>query len=104
SGGGIINDRATLALGNTIVALNVADWAVDVIGTASSRGFNLIGDPYGSSGWISSDLRGSPGAALDPKLVALANNGGPTMTMALLSGSLAIDKGRAFSLTADQRG
>ena len=29
----------------------------------------------------------------DPKLGPLANNGGPTLTHALLSGSIAIDKG-----------
>ena len=41
----------------------------------------------------------------DPKLGPLANNGGPTLTMALLPGSPAIDAGNtALAPTADQRG
>ena len=41
----------------------------------------------------------------DPMLGSLADNGGPTMTMALLPGSPAIDTGdSAFCLTTDQRG
>ena len=45
----------------------------------------------------------------DPKLGPLANNGGPTQTMALLTGSPAIDAGsnalaNAAGLTTDQRG
>ena len=40
----------------------------------------------------------------DPKLGALADNGGPTMTHALLEGSPAIDKGKAFGESTDQRG
>ena len=39
----------------------------------------------------------------DPKLGALANNGGPTQTVALLAGSPAIDAGNTTS-TTDQRG
>ena len=41
----------------------------------------------------------------DPKLGPLADNGGPTLTMALLPGSPAIDAGNsALAPTADQRG
>ena len=39
----------------------------------------------------------------NPKLGALANNGGPTQTHALLAGSPAIDKGKS-DLATDQRG
>lgn len=66
----------------------------------------------------SHNLVRSGGAALgaavistaDPKLGPLQNNGGPTMTMALLAGSIAIDAGDdgvlglPYSLTTDQRG
>ncbi|MEW6185572.1 MAG: choice-of-anchor Q domain-containing protein [Thermodesulfobacteriota bacterium] len=50
-----------------------------------------------------------PGTAGDPRLAALGNNGGPTQTMALQSGSAAIDKipaanGCGFGITIDQRG
>jgi hypothetical protein len=42
---------------------------------------------------------------VDPRLAPLANNGGPTLTHALLSGSPAIDTGNnAAGLTYDQRG
>lgn len=40
----------------------------------------------------------------DPMLGALAENGGPTKTHALLEGSPAIDKGDSFGATTDQRG
>ena len=41
----------------------------------------------------------------DPVLGPLTNNGGPTLTHALLSGSPAIDQGTNFSCpTRDQRG
>ena len=39
----------------------------------------------------------------DPKLGPLADNGGPTMTRALLAGSPAINAGTSCSLTVDQR-
>ena len=40
----------------------------------------------------------------DPKLGALQNNGGPTLTMRPSAGSPAIDRGKSFTLTTDQRG
>jgi hypothetical protein len=40
----------------------------------------------------------------DPMLDAVADNGGPTTTRALLAGSPAIDAGRSFGATSDQRG
>jgi CSLREA domain-containing protein len=50
---------------------------------------------------------GCPGSSGDPKLAALADNGGPTPTMALAPGSAAIDKVPATGAScppADQRG
>ncbi len=47
----------------------------------------------------SSDLTGK-----DPQLGALANNGGPTETMKPGPASPAIDQGKSFGLTTDQRG
>ncbi len=48
---------------------------------------------------------GTPTVSADPKLGALADNGGPTQTMSLLPGSPAIDAGDdATCETADQRG
>ena len=46
-----------------------------------------------------------PGTQVDPMLDTLADNGGPTWTMALLTGSPAIDAGNIETCTAtDQRG
>jgi hypothetical protein len=51
------------------------------------------------------DLLGTVGAPLGPLLGPLAHNGGPTMTYALLKGSLAIDHGDNSGVPAtDQRG
>jgi hypothetical protein len=52
----------------------------------SSRGYNLIADTGGSAGWGSSDLPNG-----NPLLGPLRNNGGPTNTNALRTGSPAID-------------
>ena len=60
---------------------------------------NLIRTQTGFNGTITS--------AADPKLNALASNGGPTQTLALQSGSPALDAGNdaaASSLATDQRG
>ena len=59
-----------------------------VLGLLVSRGHNLIGNTDGSSGWVGTDLLN-----VDPKLGPLQDNGGPTLTMALLPGSPAIDAG-----------
>jgi hypothetical protein len=64
----------------------------------TSGGFNL--DEDGSCGFgHGSDLIG-----VDPLLGPLLENGGPTPTHALLTGSIAIDRGNSFGATADQRG
>lgn len=65
----------------------------------SSEGFNLDEDDSCEFG-ESSDLVGVV-AGLDP---VLRDNGGPTPTHALLSGSIAIDRGSSFGETIDQRG
>jgi hypothetical protein len=63
-------------------------------------GHNLIGNAVGCSGFVSSDLLN-----VNPLLGPLQNNGGPTMTMALLPGSPAIAAGDPTNAPAyDQRG
>lgn len=69
-----------------------------------SNGHNLEDDaaPVGSCGFSSAthDLVG-----VSPQLGPLADNGGPTQTMALLSGSPAVDAGATISgISTDQRG
>jgi|GEM_PF-733433 len=98
SGIGVYNDpKGTLNLGATIVAGN----GTDVSGSIISQGFNLIGNTSGGSGFITSDLQN-----VSPNLGPLANNGGPTQTLALLSPSPAINYipvGQC-AVATDQRG
>jgi hypothetical protein len=100
-GGGIALGPLTLA--NTILAGNTAPTGPDVFATLTSLGYNLIGDPSDSSGFVATDLLG-----YNPLLAPLGNYGGPTQTMALLPGSPAIDAGSnnllPADLSTDQRG
>lgn len=109
-GGGLANVPffgASWELRNTIVSGNSAPDSPDVsngFGSQISRGFNLIRNTSGAAAgsFLPSDQLG-----VDPKLGPLQNNGGPTLTMALLPGSPAIDKGSNSNLlagmTTDQR-
>jgi hypothetical protein len=64
-----------------------------------SEGFNI--DDGSSCGFT----QPSDHSGVDPGLApSLADNGGPTQTLALLPGSIAIDAGSAFGATTDQRG
>jgi hypothetical protein len=109
-GGGLYNEgfadvRNTLIAGNH--ALSGKSNGHDVYGALASGGHNLVGIIDGSMGWDSTkgDLVGDADFPLDPRLGPLANNGGPTLTYALKGGSLAIDHGDNFAVTAtDQRG
>jgi Ca2+-binding RTX toxin-like protein len=100
-GGGIFLAGApTRTISNTIVANNSASTGPDIRAYGApypiDASFSLIKDPSTAS------LVGGPTiTGQDPKLGALADNGGPTPTMALLSGSPALDKGSATG--TDQR-
>lgn len=110
SGGGIYNgDGAPIRLANTIVADNIAPTNPDVDGAINSLGNNLVRTRGTSTGYVATDL---PDGS-NPMLGALANNGGPTQTRALLTGSQAVNAGNnaqaldtdnATALTTDQRG
>ena len=92
-GGGIFNDE-TLNLSNTILADSPSSGDCVNPGSIPIHDHNLIQD-----GTCSPALSGNP------LLGSLANNGGPTQTMALLAGSPAIDAGNGTTcLTTDQRG
>lgn len=87
---------------NTIVGNNTAlTSSPDVFGTNfSSAGFNLIGNSQGALGLSLNDYQNEP-----PNVGPLQNNGGGTLTHALLSGSLAIGGGTSLGAPAtDQRG
>jgi hypothetical protein len=86
--------------------LTIPEVGQDVSGNFISDGHNLIGVVEGSTGFgATGDQLGSSNNPLDPMLGPLANNGGPTMTHALLAGSPAIDHGDNTGAPAtDQRG
>jgi hypothetical protein len=92
---GAVNIRSSIVAGN--IATNAAP---DVFGAITSGGYNLIGNTNGGSGF------GASGDQLNvnPLLAAFADYGGPTLTMALRGGSPAIDRGKNFDTTTDQRG
>ncbi len=109
-GGGVYTFTNVAGFINTIIAANSGGGSPDVSGTILIAGYNLIGATNGSSGWLASNLMGSTNAPLNPLLGPLQDNGGPTPTMALLTGSPAIDAGDDVVLTSspfvifDQRG
>ncbi len=102
--GGGLYGGLTVVLVNTLVAGNTATGSgPDVFGAFISQGYNLIGATNNSTGWIASDLTGSAITPRDPKLGPLQNNGGLTVTHALLPASPAIDAGNSSGLALDQR-
>ena len=81
----------------------------DVFGRLDPGGdYNLIGDGTdmtGLSHGVNGNQVGSADSPIDPLLGPLQNNGGPTLTHALLPGSPAIDAGNnAYATDWDQRG
>jgi hypothetical protein len=86
-GGGIDVELGTTRLEGVILAANTAATGPTCIGVVTSDGFNLFGDTAGCG--LTPAGTDQTGAA--PKLGQLAGNGGPTMTLALLAGSPALD-------------
>jgi hypothetical protein len=93
-----------VAVSNTIIANNNTgggfhDCNASVV-TGGGGGYACSSDHN-----IDSDGSGGPGfTTVAPMLGPLADNGGPTETYALLSGSSAIDNGGSTCLSTDQRG
>jgi predicted outer membrane repeat protein len=108
AGGGIDNTGGGGSVSNTIIALNTATTGgPDVFGPFTSGGTNLIGNGTGAvitpSGGPADQI-GTAGSPINPMLGPLQDNGGPTMTHALLSSSPAIDRGSSLGASTDQRG
>jgi CSLREA domain-containing protein len=112
NGGGVyVVLTSTLKMTNTLIAGNqdLGGQAPDCFGTVTSSGYNLIESTLGCtiSGTATGNITGQS-AQLGP----LADNGGPTLTHALLSGSPALDTGSPVTPgsggsaceAADQRG
>ncbi|TWU46160.1 Dockerin type I repeat protein [Rubripirellula tenax] len=83
-GGGLSIAAGTATIESSIVANNSATTDADVNGVYIDAGNNVVGGDAG--------------------LAALADNGGPTTTHALLANSLAINNGNNAGLEVDQRG
>jgi hypothetical protein len=97
-GGGIYSFGAVLT--NTIFSYNSASEGGNIYNGATSHGYNLCTDICGLNG--PGDLMNT-----DPLLGPLQDNGGPTFTHELLSGSPAIDAGNPNFVPPpwyDQRG
>jgi hypothetical protein len=115
SGGGIKTsadslDQKHITISDTIVANNHALSGPDLSGTITSHGYNLIQDfsdiTFNSPSYLhQTDLSGAtfPTLGIDPQF---KNNGGLTLTHALLRGSPAIDRipRTACDNALDQRG
>jgi hypothetical protein len=123
AGGGVYNPNGTLYFWNTIIAGNTdnrsgASDAPDCFGTLQTERTNLVGNNAncmiedGFADGTPFDQVGTPSSPIDPRLGALASNGGPTQTHALLWNSPAIDRGSAAAIgstfnacpATDQRG
>ncbi len=95
---GLWLENGTLSLHNSIVAINNGvNNFYRTGGTFTSQGYNLA-NAWNGLTTQSSDLTG------DPKLGPLADNGGETLTYALLPDSPAVDRGGAACPATDQRG
>jgi CSLREA domain-containing protein len=107
-GGGVHQENVTVNLKNSIVAGNqdlTSSTSHDCSGTVTSQGYNLVGVGTGCP----SDGTGDQTTS-NPKLEALADNGGPTQTHAMEYTSPAVDgipngvNGCGTDYTTDQRG
>ncbi|MEM6383942.1 MAG: calcium-binding protein [Pseudomonadota bacterium] len=116
-GGGIFSSNGfglSVNVSSSIIAENTATQAGkgnDIGGAPfTSLGNNLVGDGEfnGTTFFVTGtngDIAGTAASPVDPLLSPLGNNGGPTQTFALESGSQAIDNGNNDeALTSDGRG
>jgi FG-GAP-like repeat/Right handed beta helix region len=99
SGGGIYNDQSEFEISNTILDAGASGENIfNSGGTVTSHGYNLSSDDGG--GYLNGP---ADQINTDPLLGPLQDNGGPTLTHALLAGSPAIDKGNSNGVHIDQR-
>lgn len=102
-GGGI---RGSANLRNSIVAGNISDFneypdvvtGDDLQGTVNGNNFNIIGDLTGATGTVGT---GTDLVSSNVLLGPLQNNGGFTLTHAILPGSPAINAGNTALVVAD---
>ena len=102
-GAGVFVWAGAFQLFNNVIASNSASSSSpDVYSNFVSHGYNFIGNTSGSSGWDAvTDYQNAVPLSLGP----LQDNGGPTLTCALLPGSLCILAGTSVGAPpTDQRG
>ncbi len=95
-GAALYNTNGAVLLRNSIVAKSTM--GTDVYGIVNDAGYNICSD--GTANFT------APGSLnqVDPLLGLLSDNGGPTLTMALLPGSPARDAIPSGFPATDQRG
>jgi hypothetical protein len=99
---GIFQCRNTIIAGNHSSLTNCTSCPDDISGYMDSFGHNLVQE---TNGWINAGYEKSDLLGVDPMLGPLQDNGGPTWTHALLTGSPAIDAGDPVGAPSeDQRG
>ncbi len=111
NGGGITN-KSQINIANSIVAGNISqtDFSLNEIadkdgGVMTSQGHNLVGQNSTRGGFITTTSDILVPGAIAAQIGALANNGGTTLTHAVLPGSLAIDAANpATATTTGQTG
>ena len=95
-GGGVDGAGGTVTVANSIIAGNVATPPnLNCAGVLTDQGGNV---EFAAASCPAGFLRA------DPRLTGLADNGGPTQTIALQPGSAAIHHVRTCVLSTDQRG
>ena len=101
NGTGLSAATTGITLKNCIIADNNADIATGNVSSSSS--YNLIGT--GGSGGLINGVNNNQVGVVNPGLLALANNGGPTQTHALSPCSPAVNTGtNSGAPSTDQRG
>jgi hypothetical protein len=96
----------SVSIANSIVAGNSAASQPEIVAMSPTASYSLFGDDAGDAAQIGfvehQSAIGSVLIDVDPRLGALADNGGDTRTHALLSGSPAIDAGMSAAAPRDQ--
>ncbi|MCP4713216.1 MAG: right-handed parallel beta-helix repeat-containing protein, partial [Planctomycetes bacterium] len=112
SGGGIKQYSGSVQIKNSIIARNGSRYELqnpyedpqDLSGDFVSLGNNIIGTNGDCTGFvdgINNDIVGAVESPIDPMLDELADNGGPTLTHALLPGSQALGNGTGTDVDGD---
>lgn len=108
-GHGVVLALTSFTARGVIIAGNGGSTGTEIVGEMDSHGYNIIGSGVGAKivalPGAGPDQVGTAGAPIDPRLDALADNGGPLPTLMPAANSPAVDKGGASGFPAwDARG